>query len=545
MSKTASPSPARRSTRDAPTAVLTVQMRIRHIRVTDYSEESDHTLYHVRCDAMGMRFKMKQRFKAFLALHEVVAPALGLPSSFPVAKTVFHNEEMKKARMKQLQDYLNVVASLCDSSPPRAFVEFLGIDPEQTKASPGLDKSEGCVDCPAVAAEINARFDATGNAVQTFDCKAAAEKIKTFDYKGSADKSIEYVKNYDYKGTAEAAIEQVKVATPRAIDAVKTFDYKGVATGAVEGTKEAAEKATESLKEVAEKTKVAAEKAAAEAKAAAEKAAAEAGPALDKAKEQVRPAALSRARALTCAHAPPRLSPPQVIASVEAAKTFDYKGTAETAVTTLKTYDYQGKFDEVRLSVSESAAVAYKRLEEEEDKIEGFSIAKQRLGKVGCLMAKMAGCCAFFWCVLSTFSFVFALAFVADLAPLPPLPPAFPTGFAPPPSPPPPPSPTPLSPPPPPPPPPPPFPPMTWSKVTDVAIRAREFLPRQTVSSLDRTKCKATCMAYPECHGVLLEPLAGGVLSCHFYDEPAYDLYRAAQTGQNNDQTLLILWPAA
>ena len=104
---------SRQSTSDAPAlhqVALTVQMRIKHIRVTGYSEEADHTLYHVRCDAVGMRFKMKQRFKAFLALHEVVAPALpSLPSSFPVAKTVFHNEEMKKARMKQLQD--------CNRSP--------------------------------------------------------------------------------------------------------------------------------------------------------------------------------------------------------------------------------------------------------------------------------------------------------------------------------------------------------------------------------------------------------------------------------------------
>ena len=72
-------------------------------------------------------------------LAQVVSKSLGLPESFPVAKTVFTNDDTKKARMKELQDYLHVVASLCESSPPRVFAEFLGIDPEQVRAEPRGD----------------------------------------------------------------------------------------------------------------------------------------------------------------------------------------------------------------------------------------------------------------------------------------------------------------------------------------------------------------------------------------------------------------------
>ena len=132
------------------------------------------------------------------------------------------------------------------------------------------------------------------------DCKAAAEKVKTFDYKGSATSSIEYVKNYDYKGSAEAAVEQVKVLTPRAIEAVKTsatdavekakaFDCKEAA----DKTKLAATKAKDSLKEVAEKTKAAAETASADVTPRCEGC-------VDHAKAQVRwpqPACVSRRRA--------------------------------------------------------------------------------------------------------------------------------------------------------------------------------------------------------------------------------------------------------
>eukprot|EP00966_Prymnesium_polylepis_P325483 7381465-Prymnesium_polylepis.1 len=63
--------------------------------------------------------------------------------------------------MKQLQDYLSVVASLCDDSAPRALVEFLGIDPEKIVESPGLDKGDICVDCATLGAELTARLDAT------------------------------------------------------------------------------------------------------------------------------------------------------------------------------------------------------------------------------------------------------------------------------------------------------------------------------------------------------------------------------------------------
>ena len=62
------------SSRDAPMLMSTMvvsNLKIKHVRVTGFTEEADHTMYSIRCDAGGLRFKVKQRFKAFLALHEV------------------------------------------------------------------------------------------------------------------------------------------------------------------------------------------------------------------------------------------------------------------------------------------------------------------------------------------------------------------------------------------------------------------------------------------------------------------------------------------
>ncbi|KAL3924968.1 MAG: hypothetical protein SGPRY_003765 [Prymnesium sp.] len=115
-----------------------VDLKISHIRITHFSEHGDHALYHIRCEAQSKQFMAQRRFREFLTLHEILVGVVELPTDFPVAKSMFPTTEVKNNRMRELQEYLRVVSTLCESRPPRAFVEFLGIDPDETLASPGL-----------------------------------------------------------------------------------------------------------------------------------------------------------------------------------------------------------------------------------------------------------------------------------------------------------------------------------------------------------------------------------------------------------------------
>lgn len=62
---------------------------------------------------------------------QILVGVVELPTDFPVAKSMFPTTEVKNNRMRELQEYLRVVSTLCESRPPRAFVEFLGIDPDE------------------------------------------------------------------------------------------------------------------------------------------------------------------------------------------------------------------------------------------------------------------------------------------------------------------------------------------------------------------------------------------------------------------------------
>ena len=102
---------------------------IKKLRIRSYDESEGHTRYNIRCLANGKRFASQHRFSEFLALHEVLSPVLGLPKSFPVAKTTlpFQGAALKNERMKQLQDYLNIVTASCEQQPPSALLDFLCI----------------------------------------------------------------------------------------------------------------------------------------------------------------------------------------------------------------------------------------------------------------------------------------------------------------------------------------------------------------------------------------------------------------------------------
>ena len=63
-------------------------------------------------------------------LHEALATKLSkLPASFPVSKSMFGGESVKRDRVEKLQAYLRNVMVLCgDRPPPNAFLKFLRIE---------------------------------------------------------------------------------------------------------------------------------------------------------------------------------------------------------------------------------------------------------------------------------------------------------------------------------------------------------------------------------------------------------------------------------
>ena len=94
-----------------------------------------HTVYNVSCRAaaeggVGRKtFTVDRRFSEFQDLHTEIQPLLpSLPVTFPVAKSMFSGESVKRERVDKFQDYLRSAVSAAGPSPPPALLKFLAVE---------------------------------------------------------------------------------------------------------------------------------------------------------------------------------------------------------------------------------------------------------------------------------------------------------------------------------------------------------------------------------------------------------------------------------
>jgi len=94
-----------------------------------------HTVYNISCRAaaeggIGRKtFTVDRRFSEFQDLHAELQPLLpSLPATFPVAKSVFSSDSVKRERVDKFQEYLRSAVSAAGPVPPAVLLRFLGIE---------------------------------------------------------------------------------------------------------------------------------------------------------------------------------------------------------------------------------------------------------------------------------------------------------------------------------------------------------------------------------------------------------------------------------
>ena len=103
------------------------------ISIPGWTEVSGHTEYIIKTNIGDHHFAVQHRFSNFIDLHEALAAKLSkLPATFPIAKSVFNGESVKKDRVERLQKYMKDVIKLCEDSNvrplPAAMLKFLHVD---------------------------------------------------------------------------------------------------------------------------------------------------------------------------------------------------------------------------------------------------------------------------------------------------------------------------------------------------------------------------------------------------------------------------------
>ena len=90
------------------------------VTVTGYEDlKGGHTAYNIETGYDGKKFLSQHRFSDFPKLHKSIASKLiELPFAFPVAKSVFSGDKLKRARVDQLQTYLRECADYSGDNPP-------------------------------------------------------------------------------------------------------------------------------------------------------------------------------------------------------------------------------------------------------------------------------------------------------------------------------------------------------------------------------------------------------------------------------------------
>ena len=86
---------------------------------------------------MGRKtFTVDRRFSEFQELHAELQPLLpSLPTAFPVSKSVFSSESVKRERVDKFQDYLRAAVTAAGPVPPPALLRFLAVDTSKIEAA--------------------------------------------------------------------------------------------------------------------------------------------------------------------------------------------------------------------------------------------------------------------------------------------------------------------------------------------------------------------------------------------------------------------------
>ena len=101
------------------------------VSIPGWTDVTGHTEYIIKSTAAGQQFSVNHRFSNFVELHSTLLSKLSkLPQSFPVHKSVFSGDAVKRERVDKLQKYLRNAIQLCgDERPPPSLLKFLRIEP--------------------------------------------------------------------------------------------------------------------------------------------------------------------------------------------------------------------------------------------------------------------------------------------------------------------------------------------------------------------------------------------------------------------------------
>ena len=129
------------------------------VRVGGHREAAGgHTVYNVetlaRCRAASSLLgeaapaaaracAAERRYSEFLRLHALLAPLLPqLPAAFPVPKSFFHGEQLRRERAAAFHAYLHLVLAAAPPLPPPPLCAFLAIDLDELRAAAAAAAAE-------------------------------------------------------------------------------------------------------------------------------------------------------------------------------------------------------------------------------------------------------------------------------------------------------------------------------------------------------------------------------------------------------------------
>lgn len=99
------------------------------ISIPGYTDVTGHTEYIIKSTVGDQQFAVQHRFSNFIELHEALVSKIAkLPAAFPVSKSMFGGEQVKRERVEKLQEYLRNCVSLSGERPPVALLKFLRVD---------------------------------------------------------------------------------------------------------------------------------------------------------------------------------------------------------------------------------------------------------------------------------------------------------------------------------------------------------------------------------------------------------------------------------
>jgi len=107
-----------------------------NVSCSGFTDVTGHTEYIIKTSVGEHQYSVQHRFSSFLELHDMLLSKLPkLPGAFPVAKSMFSSDTVKRDRVEKLQVYLRNCVRLCGDQPvPLALVKFLKVAPSVLKA---------------------------------------------------------------------------------------------------------------------------------------------------------------------------------------------------------------------------------------------------------------------------------------------------------------------------------------------------------------------------------------------------------------------------